>query len=79
MADMGNEPDEMQQIMHLLMYNNEFDLEGLIAVTGKWLRPDFEGEPYRKVLHPELFDSLITGYARVLSKSPTECFRVAYC
>lgn len=65
MADMGNEPDEMQQIMHLLMYNNEFDLEGLIAVTGKWLRPDFEGEPYRQVLHPELFDSLITGYARV--------------
>jgi hypothetical protein len=65
MADMGNEPDEMQQNMHLLMYNNEFDLEGLFAVTGKWLRPDFENEPYRQKLHPELFDTLINGYSKV--------------
>lgn len=65
LADMGNEPDEIQQIMHLLMYNNEFDTEGLIAVTGKWLRPDFEGEPYRQVLHPELFTSLINAYSKV--------------
>ena len=33
MADMGNEPDEMQQMMHLLMYSNEIDIEGLISVT----------------------------------------------
>jgi hypothetical protein len=37
LADMGNEPDEMQQMVHLMMYNNEIDLEGLIAVTGIWL------------------------------------------
>ena len=49
MADMGNEPDEMQQILHLIMYNNEFDLEALIAVTGKWLRPDYEGENSKSV------------------------------
>ncbi|MFC1761420.1 hypothetical protein ACFL6U_05005 [Planctomycetota bacterium] len=28
MADMGNEPDEEQQNMHLLMYSNMFDLKG---------------------------------------------------
>lgn len=65
LADMGNEPDEMQQMMHLLMYNNELELEGLIAVTGIWLRPDFDGPAYRKQLHPQLFDSLIYGYSKV--------------
>ena len=38
LADMGNEPDEMQQMVHMLVYANEFDLEGLVAVTGKYLR-----------------------------------------
>ena len=38
LADMGNEPDEEQQMVHMLMYSNEFDIEGLIAVTGKYLK-----------------------------------------
>jgi hypothetical protein len=68
LADMGNEPDEMQQMVHLLMYNNELDLEGLIAVTGIWLRPDFDGPPYRKKLHPNLFHEIIDGYEQVYDK-----------
>ncbi|MFY0651776.1 MAG: DUF1593 domain-containing protein [Cyclobacteriaceae bacterium] len=50
LADMGNEPDEMQQITHLLMYNNEIDIEGLIAVSGIWLRPDFDGPAYKGII-----------------------------
>ncbi|VGO13343.1 hypothetical protein PDESU_01899 [Pontiella desulfatans] len=65
LADMGNEPDEEQQMMHMLMYNNEFDLEGLIAVSGKFLRPEAKQE-YRRNLHPELFLRLIDGYEKVL-------------
>lgn len=65
LADMGNEPDEVQQMLHMLMYNNEFDLEGLIAVTGKYLNPKSE-EFHRRVLHPELFFQLIDGYEKVL-------------
>lgn len=65
LADMGNEPDEVQQMLHMLMYNNEFDLEGLIAVTGKWLNPQ-SGEAHRRVLHPELFFQLIDRYEQVL-------------
>lgn len=64
LADMGNEPDEEQQMMHMLMCSNEFDLEGLIAVTGKFLQPDNK-DPYRQVLHPELFHKLIDGYEEV--------------
>jgi len=65
LADMGNEPDEEQQMVHLLLYVNDIDVEGLIAVTGKYLRPESKQE-YRRTLHPELFRRLIDGYAKVL-------------
>lgn len=64
LADMGNEPDEEQQMMHMLMCSNEFDLEGLIAVTGKYLQPANKN-PYKQVLHPELYHKLIDGYEEV--------------
>lgn len=66
LADMGNEPDEEQQMMHMLMYSNEFDLEGLIAVTGKYLQPA-ANVPYKQKLHPELLLGLIEGYSKVFS------------
>ncbi len=56
LADMGNEPDEEQQMIHMLMCSNEFDIEGLIAVTGKYLRT---------ATHPELFHKLIDAYEKV--------------
>jgi hypothetical protein len=65
LADMGNEPDEEQQMVHMIMCSNEFDLEGLIAVTGKYLRPESR-DLYKQQLHPELFVNIINGYARVL-------------
>jgi hypothetical protein len=65
LADMGNEPDEEQQMVHMIMCSNEFDLEGLIAVTGKYLRPESRN-PYKQLLHPELFINIIDAYAKVL-------------
>jgi hypothetical protein len=64
MADMRNEPDEEQQQLHLLICSNEIQLEGLIAVTGLFLRPDAKEESKQR-LHPELFHRLIDGYAKV--------------
>ena len=57
LADMGNEPDEEQQMVHMLMCSNEFDVEGLIAVTGKYLRRN---------PRPDLFMKLIDGYENVV-------------
>ena len=65
LADMGNEPDEEQQMAHMLMCSNEFEIEGLIAVTGKYLHPEHK-DPYRQVVHPELFTKLIDAYGLVL-------------
>ncbi len=65
LADMGNEADEEQQMLHLLVCSNEIQLEGLLAVTGKWLRPESKN-PYTQKLHPELFHRLIDAYEKVL-------------
>ncbi|MEM6601801.1 MAG: nucleoside hydrolase-like domain-containing protein [Verrucomicrobiota bacterium] len=67
LADMGNEPDEEQQMVHMLICSNEFELAGLVAVTGKFLRPEAK-DPYRQQLHPELFHQLIDAYAKVVKK-----------
>ena len=65
LADMGNEADEEQQMAHMLVNCNEFGLEGLIAVTGKFLQENARTE-YKRMLHPELFHKLIDGYAEVV-------------
>ena len=62
---MGNEPDEMQQMIHMITCSNEFDIEGLIAVTGKYLRPESR-IAYRQSLHPELFQQIIDAYEKDL-------------
>ena len=64
MADMGNEPDEEQQMMHMLMYSNMFDLEGLIACSGKYLHDGRDG--FKGKVHPELFHKLVDGYEKVV-------------
>lgn len=63
MADIGHDPDDEQQLVHLLLSSNEFDLEGLIAVTGRYFRPD--PPDTIKVLMPELFHLFIDGYEKI--------------
>ncbi|MGC6505772.1 MAG: nucleoside hydrolase-like domain-containing protein [Coraliomargaritaceae bacterium] len=65
MADMGNEPDEEQQMIHMLLYSNEFDLEGLVACSGLYLHSDVQYDRNRMVVHPELFTKLIDAYTLV--------------
>lgn len=64
--DMGNESDEVQQMLHVLVCSNEFEPDGLLCVTGKFLRPEAK-DPYKQRLHPELWHQLIDGYAKVLA------------
>ncbi len=63
LADMGHDPDEEQQIAHLLAASNMMALEGLVTVTGRFFRPD---PPSTIKWHmPELFHGLIDGYEEV--------------
>lgn len=63
LTDMGNEPDDSQTMVHLLMYANEIDIEGLIAVTSRWLHPG--REPPRDRPHPEMIVERVEAYGRV--------------
>lgn len=65
LADMGNEPDEVQQMVHMIMYSNEFDVEGLVAVSGKYLHSAHR-LPERTRLYPDLFHLIIDAYEKDL-------------
>jgi Cellulose-binding Sde182, nucleoside hydrolase-like domain/Cellulose-binding protein Sde0182, C-terminal domain len=38
LTDVSNEPDDEESLVRLLVYSNEYDLEGMIATTSTWLR-----------------------------------------
>lgn len=38
LTDISNEPDDEESLVRLLVYSNEFDLEGLVATTSTWLK-----------------------------------------
>jgi len=56
LTDMENEPDDSQTMVKLLMYSNELDIEGLIAVTSRWLP---------KLVFPESITDRVTAYGIV--------------
>jgi hypothetical protein len=38
LTDVSNEPDDEESLVRLLVYSNEYDLEGIVATTSTWLR-----------------------------------------
>jgi hypothetical protein len=57
-TDIGNEPDDSESIVRLLVYANEFDIEGIIACTSTWQRSE---------VHLELVRERISAYQKVVS------------
>ena len=55
-SDIGNEPDDQMSLVRLLVYSNEFEIEGLIATTSTWQKAS---------THPETMRSLIEAYRQV--------------
>lgn len=56
LTDISNEPDDEQSLVRLLVYSNEFEIEGLIATTSVWLREQ---------VRPDLLVRGIEAYGRV--------------
>lgn len=63
MTDIGHDPDDEQQIVHLLACANEVEIEGLIPTTGRFFRPNPTDST--KWLMPHLLHAHIDGYAQV--------------
>ena len=38
LTDIGNEPDDQMSLTRFLLYCNDFETEGLVAVTSTWQR-----------------------------------------
>lgn len=38
LTDIANEPDDEESLVRLLVYSNEFEIEGLVATTSCWLK-----------------------------------------
>lgn len=56
-SDIGNEPDDSESFVRLLVYTNQIDARGFIAATSTW---------QREIIHPELFYERIDAYEKVL-------------
>lgn len=50
MTDIANEPDDQMSLVRLLVYGNEFDIEGLVASTSTWMRSRVRPDVVYKVL-----------------------------
>ena len=56
LTDIANEPDDQMSLVRLLVYSNEFDVEGLVATTSTWMR---------NKVRPDVIETLVAAYAQV--------------
>ncbi|KAJ5321242.1 hypothetical protein N7476_004244 [Penicillium atrosanguineum] len=58
LSDISNEPDDQESLTRYLLYSNQFQTEGIVAVTSTWLTDE---------VHPEAMMSVINAYGNVTS------------
>ncbi|CRK33365.1 hypothetical protein BN1708_001052 [Verticillium longisporum] len=57
LSDISNEPDDAESLVRFLLYSNQFDIEGIVAVMSTWMKT--------KVC-PQDMHKIIDGYAGVV-------------
>ena len=60
LTDIGGDPDDQQSLIRLMVYSNEFEIEGLIASAS-----GTPGELKKAVTKPQLIREIVTAYGRV--------------
>ena len=58
LSDIGNEPDDQMSLTRFLLYSNDYDIEGLVAVTSTW---------QRNKVSPEIMQKVISNYGKIRS------------
>src|SRR5215469_15480240 len=58
LSDIGNEPDDQMSLTRFLLYSNEYDIEGLVAVTSTW---------QRHKVSPEIIQKVLSNYGKIRS------------
>jgi hypothetical protein len=59
-TDIGGDPDDQQSLVRLMVYANEFEIEGIIASAS-----GTPGELKEAVVRPDLVEEIIRGYQAV--------------
>ncbi|CEL04964.1 hypothetical protein ASPCAL06086 [Aspergillus calidoustus] len=59
LSDIANEPDDAQSFVRLMVYANEFQIEGLVATTSIWLND---------TTRPDLMHEIVDAYGASLPK-----------
>lgn len=60
LTDIGGDPDDQQSMIRLMVYANEFNIEGLIATAS-----GTPGELKRKITRPDLIREIVEAYGQV--------------
>src|SRR5687768_11536283 len=60
LTDIGGDPDDQQSLIRLMLYSNEFQIEGLIASAA-----GTPGELGVHVVKPELIRQIVEAYGQV--------------
>jgi Protein of unknown function (DUF1593) len=56
LTDIGNEPDDQMSLTRFLLYADDFDVEGLVAVTSTW---------QREKVSPEIIQRVLSNYGKI--------------
>jgi Protein of unknown function (DUF1593) len=64
LTDIGNEPDDQMSLTRFLLYSNDFDVEGLVAVTSTW---------QREKVSPEIIEKVLSSYGKIRSNLLKHC------
>ncbi|OOF90910.1 hypothetical protein ASPCADRAFT_134650 [Aspergillus carbonarius ITEM 5010] len=57
LSDISNEPDDTESFVRFLLYSNQFQIEGMTAVTSVWLKDN---------VYPEQISAVVDAYAKVV-------------
>ncbi len=70
LTDISNEPDDEESMVRLLVYSNEFDIEGLVATTSTWLRKNTREDLIRRQI--EAFGQVRENLSKHAPDYPTK-------
>ncbi|USO00343.1 MAG: DUF1593 domain-containing protein [Phycisphaeraceae bacterium] len=51
LTDISNEPDDEESLVRLLVYSNQFEIEGLVATTSAWLQDRTREDLIRRMVY----------------------------
>lgn len=59
LSDISNEPDDAESLVRYLLYSNQFQTEGLVAVTSTWMKTKVCPQDMEKII--DAYDGAVSN------------------